>query len=181
MFSVSLIWSLSKLVISGFNGAGSRLGLIFGWDFVVLVPFVTVLHSHEVIWFGLGIINKPLYWYVQSLKTVEHSMGWMCFYFRIAQIKYAAVELTCVWCFLRTTIHISLSISHYRPSKEKKKSQQGKTEAIVDECDPHVCRACMMVLEKSKLNGKRTVHKMLSLISEILSLISGTMPRQNSW
>lgn len=107
-------------------------------------------------------------------------MGWMCFYFRIAQIKYAAVELTCVWCFLRTTIHISLSISHYRPSKEKKKSQQGKTEAIVDECDPHVCRACMMVLEKSKLNGKRTVHKMLSLISEILSLISGTMPRQNS-
>lgn len=36
-------------VLSGFSGAGSRLGLIFGWDFVVVVFFVTVLSSHEVI------------------------------------------------------------------------------------------------------------------------------------
>lgn len=36
-------------VLSGFSRAESRLGFIFGWDFVVVVFFVAVLSSHEVI------------------------------------------------------------------------------------------------------------------------------------
>lgn len=104
-------------VLSGFSVVGSRLGLIFGWDFVVVVCFVAVLNSHKVIWFGLCVINKPLCWYVQSLKPVGQRMGWMCFYFRIAQIKYITGELVCGWCFLRTAIQISFSVSHDHPSK----------------------------------------------------------------
>lgn len=36
-------------VLSGFSGAESWSGLIFGWDFVVVVCFVAVLSSPEVI------------------------------------------------------------------------------------------------------------------------------------
>jgi len=34
-----------RQVLSGFTGAGSRLGSIFGWDFVVVIFFVTILSS----------------------------------------------------------------------------------------------------------------------------------------
>lgn len=46
---------------SGFGEAGARLSLILGWGFVVMIVFVVVFSSQEIIQFGLGIINKPLY------------------------------------------------------------------------------------------------------------------------
>lgn len=48
-------------VLSGFGDAGASLSLILGWGFVVVIFSVAVFISQEIILFGLGIINKPLY------------------------------------------------------------------------------------------------------------------------
>jgi len=54
----------------------------------------------------------------------------MCFSFRTAQIKYIAVELIYGWCFLRNAIQISSSVSHYHPSKGKKKAREVKLKHL---------------------------------------------------